>query len=126
MPGGPYPVYAAAQVRELIDKVVPDVLWNDISWPEGRKALWRLVAHYYNAVPEGVINDRWQHRTALTPVFRLHAVTRLLEAIFRRTLTSQGGIAAAPPPTVYDYRTPEYATLADVQQFKWECVRGID
>jgi alpha-L-fucosidase len=126
MPGGAYPAYAAAQVRELIDRVAPDVLWNDISWPQGRQGLWQLVADYYNAVPEGVINDRWQHRTPLVPVLRIRPVSRLLEALLRRYLSRQGDVGAPPPPTVYDYRTPEYATFPNAQRRKWECVRGID
>jgi alpha-L-fucosidase len=126
MPGGPYPDYAAAQVRELIDRVSPDVLWNDISWPEGRNALWRLVADYYNAVPEGVVNDRWQHRTAMVPILRIRPVLRLLDALVRRSMVARGGMGAPPPPSVYDYRTPEYTAFSEVQTRKWECVRGID
>ena len=32
-PRGDYVAYATAQVRELIDRYEPSVLWNDISWP---------------------------------------------------------------------------------------------
>lgn len=126
MPGGPYPTYAADQVRELIEHVEPDVLWNDISWPQGRESLWKLVADYYNAIPDGVINDRWLHRTALIPILRLPGVSRLLDALLRRSLAKQEGLSSPPPPTVYDYRTPEYASFPDIQERKWECVRGID
>ena len=38
-PGGRYPAYAEAQVRELIDRYEPSVLWNDISWPTGQRAV---------------------------------------------------------------------------------------
>lgn len=56
--------YAAAQLEELIARFSPDVLWNDIEWPDGGKgnedyALAALFKRYYAAVPEGVINDRW-------------------------------------------------------------------
>jgi alpha-L-fucosidase len=126
MPGGPYPAYAAAQVRELVERVAPDVLWNDISWPERREGLWKLIADYYNAVPDGVINDRWLHRTALVSLLRIPGATRLLDALLRRHLARREGLASPPPPTVYDYRTPEYATFPEIQRRKWECVRGID
>ena len=33
IPRGDYPAYAEAQVRELIDRYRPSVLWNDIAWP---------------------------------------------------------------------------------------------
>jgi alpha-L-fucosidase len=126
MPGGSYPDYAAAQVRELIGRVAPDVLWNDISWPQARTPLWQLVSDYYNAVPEGVINDRWQHRSALVPLLRFRPLQQLLEALVRRSLAKRGGMIAPPPPSVYDYRTPEYASFPEPQRRKWECVRGID
>jgi alpha-L-fucosidase len=57
-PGGAYPRYADAQLRELIARFRPDVLWNDISWPGDKASLLRLFADYYNAIPEGMLNDR--------------------------------------------------------------------
>lgn len=54
IPRGAYLDYADAQVRELIDRYRPDVLWNDIAWPTSPKRLWRLFCDYYAMVPEGV------------------------------------------------------------------------
>ncbi|MFD5225256.1 alpha-L-fucosidase [Microbacterium sp. NPDC058342] len=56
--------YAAAQLEELVQRFSPDVLWNDIEWPDGGKggedfAVASLLARYFGAVPDGVINDRW-------------------------------------------------------------------
>ena len=52
--------YSFNQAMELIDRYKPSVLWNDIGWPEkGRDDLRHLFSHYYNEVPEGVIDDRW-------------------------------------------------------------------
>lgn len=52
--------YSLNQAMELIDKYKPDVLWNDIGWPEkGQEDLPYLFSHYYNTVPQGAINDRW-------------------------------------------------------------------
>ena len=59
IPRGDYPAYADAQVRELIARYRPSVLWNDIAWPADGKQLWPLFAHYYEQVPDGVVNDRW-------------------------------------------------------------------
>ena len=126
VPGGAYPDYAAAQVRELIERVSPDVLWNDISWPEGLERLCSLVADYYHAVPEGVINDRWTHRTALLWLLRFPPVRMLADALLTRQIRKQGGFLGAPPPALYDYRTPEYASFPEIQRGKWECVRGMD
>lgn len=59
-----YNYYALAHVRDLIDRYRPDVLWNDINWPDagkhfGKDGLYELFAQYYEANPDGVINDRW-------------------------------------------------------------------
>lgn len=55
-----YAQYAFNQVKELIDEYQPSLIWNDILWPyAGMKQLPELLAHYYNTVEEGVIDDRW-------------------------------------------------------------------
>ena len=53
-----YGRYANAQIHELIAKYHPMLLWNDIDWPKTGKAL-EVMADYYNAVPDGVIDDRF-------------------------------------------------------------------
>ncbi len=56
-----YADYAFKQFSELIDEYSPDILWNDIGWPEkGREDLKHLFARFYNLKPEGVVNDRWE------------------------------------------------------------------
>lgn len=57
-PAGNYADYADAHLRELISRYQPDLLWNDIRYPEA-SALMGIVADYYNANPDGVINNRW-------------------------------------------------------------------
>lgn len=55
-----YADYAFNQVSELIRDYRPAVLWNDIGWPvRGEGQLPQLLAGYYNLVPDGVVNDRW-------------------------------------------------------------------
>jgi alpha-L-fucosidase len=53
-----YGDYAFAQIHELIERYHPALLWNDIDWPKTGKPL-RVEADYYNAVPDGVIDDRF-------------------------------------------------------------------
>jgi alpha-L-fucosidase len=53
-----YGKYAFAQIHELIDRYHPAVLWNDIDWPKTGNAL-QVEADYYNAIPDGVIDDRF-------------------------------------------------------------------
>ena len=52
-----YGDYAFAQIHELIDRYKPALLWNDIDWPKTGNAL-QVEADYYNAIPDGVIDDR--------------------------------------------------------------------
>ena len=55
-----YADYAFNQVMELIERYKPELIWNDIAWPEkGLYDLPTLFAHYYNTVPQGLVNDRW-------------------------------------------------------------------
>jgi alpha-L-fucosidase len=59
-----YAAYAHLHVRDLVDRFRPDVLWNDIEWPDAGKhagslGLAELFDHYYETVPDGVVNDRW-------------------------------------------------------------------
>ena len=56
--------YAAEQLEELVDRFAPDILWNDIDWPDGGKgrddhAVAALLGRYFGRVPQGVVNDRW-------------------------------------------------------------------
>lgn len=56
--------YASAQLGELVDRFAPDLLWNDIDWPDGGKGsegygVAATLARYFAAVPDGVVNDRW-------------------------------------------------------------------
>lgn len=59
-----FTAFAAAQLRELIDRFSPDILWNDLEWPDGGKlpgqdSLPVLLREYLQRVPTGMINDRW-------------------------------------------------------------------
>jgi len=53
-----YGKYADGQIEELIAKYHPAVLWNDIDWPKSGQPL-KIMADYYNTVPDGVVDDRF-------------------------------------------------------------------
>jgi len=127
-PGGDYPAYADAQVRELITRYRPDILWNDICWPGGQDALFRLFAFYYNAVPDGVVNDRWKHSTSASKIMGLKPVRALMDVMIKQMIKKNPDIhsALAQPPIPHsDFATPEYTKYKDVQTRKWEMTRGI-
>jgi alpha-L-fucosidase len=92
--GENYVRYADAHWRELIDQYQPSILWNDIGYPEASD-LPALLAHYYNHVTDGVVNDRFRMR------------------------------GRRDDPIHYDFRTPEYRVLEDITEEKWETCRGI-
>lgn len=56
--------YSAAQLEELVERFAPDVLWNDIDWPDAGKGgesfgVAALLDRYFAGNPDGVVNDRW-------------------------------------------------------------------
>lgn len=128
MPGGDYPAYAMAQTRELIERYEPSVLWNDISWPTPLDDLLKLFADYYNAVPEGVVNDRWVHERLFSKLMRYKATRRLFDYAARRYIRKNPHIVEGviPQPIPHsDFRTPEYTRFPTIQTKKWESTRGM-
>ncbi len=89
-----YAAYVEAHWHELIDRYQPDILWNDISHPIAGN--WKdLFAYYYEQIPNGVVNDR----------FDLRGVMK--------------GTSHA------DFTTPEYRTAPATMSRKFEVCRGI-
>jgi alpha-L-fucosidase len=125
-PKPPYPAYADAQVRELIERYQPSVVWNDISWPTRLQPELDLYAYYYNTVPEVVVNDRWVPVTWRTWLLRMKIVQKIFDFFAKRYLAKNDvqGVMPPPPPH-YDFRTPEYTTFATAQKEKWEATRGM-
>jgi len=77
-----YAAYAYLHVRDLIDRYHPDVIWNDIEWPdEGKHAgslgLLELFRYFYAEVPDGVVNDRWGDTHSDFRTSEYHAHTEL-------------------------------------------------
>jgi alpha-L-fucosidase len=121
-----YARYVDAHYRELVGRYAPSVLWNDISYPPHGGALWRLFADYYDAVPEGVVNDRFFPLPAwLVRGLRLRPVAYALDAFGARAARQPGYTFAPPRPPHSDFRTPEYATFPTATAWKWEATRGI-
>lgn len=72
-----YLIRTDRQYRELIDTIHPDLLWNDLGLPRDFKSL-ELLAHYYNTVQDGVVNDRF-HSTPPSELERPPADFNTLE-----------------------------------------------
>ncbi len=124
--GSEYVHYVTAHVRELIARYEPSVLWNDIGWPTDPQ-LPQLFADYYNAVEEGVINDRWKEpglpRNAVTDAL-VRAVGAVVQAAWSSIPERRKHLTFASPKH-YDFRTPEYDVLRTASSRKWELARGV-
>ena len=118
-----YQHYADAQVRELIARYSPSVVWNDIAWPN-EAPLAALFADYYAAAPEGVVNDRWAG--ALTRFAALRDPTRrtAFDTALKARLAVVGELET-PPPRHCDFRTVEYSAGHGMGAKKWESTRGM-
>lgn len=66
-----YGKYVDAQVREIVARYKPAVLWNDIDYPKSGHPL-EIMAEYYNSVPDGVIDDRFgvKHSEFISPEYQ--------------------------------------------------------
>lgn len=115
--------FSVAQIYELIEKYKPSVLWNDIGFP-AQYNLNKMFADYYNAVPEGVINDRWkQYHTEPDTDVKAQLDQWAAEA-GERMKTS--GLEGMMQNDIHrDFTTPEYTTKFEYCEEKWELTRGI-
>jgi alpha-L-fucosidase len=66
-----YGKYVDAHYRELIARYQPSVLWNDIDYPKSGHPV-AIEAEYYNAVPDGVVDDRFgiKHTDYTSPEYQ--------------------------------------------------------
>ena len=121
-----YMNYATSQVREIINKYQPSVLWNDVSWPPGGN-LAELFAYYYNNVPDGVINDRWlqpSDKRGLLKDTAMRAAGRMVQLMWRH-MPEKSKTLTFPSAHWFDFSTPEYQVFDSIQKKKWEATRGV-
>lgn len=110
--------------RELIAATDPDILWNDIGYPDAGD-LWDLLAEYYNARDDRLINDRFQLPTPAHAQMADPAARAAFNRAIADALRTPGFAFAPDVPAVFDHRTPEYATSAGMGDVAWETVRGV-
>ncbi|GAA2724581.1 alpha-L-fucosidase [Actinocorallia aurantiaca] len=126
--GEDYRAYAVAQVRELIERYRPDILWNDVFWPTGEKRLFSLLADYYNTVPEGVVNDRWETVSFGRQLLGWKPVRKGFDVLLKTVLSdpeSADRLSTSKDVVHSDFRTPEYKSHDTVQKKFWQQDRGI-
>lgn len=118
-----YIAYCTDHWHELIDRYQPSVMWGDVGYPV-KADLPSLFAHYYNSVPDGVINDRFYQvdPTVLRWLVRIPGVHKLID----RLLTKAFLDGKTSTPTVHsDFSTPEYSSHRVLTGKKWETCRGL-
>lgn len=98
----PYREFSHNQLKELIDKYKPSLLWSDDYWKPNEKsyaAQWQskeILSYFYNQADDPdlvLVNDRWGQE--------------------------ENGLQLG------DFSTPEYSTMTDITDFYWEHTRGI-
>ncbi|MFJ2839930.1 alpha-L-fucosidase [Nocardia sp. NPDC087230] len=122
--GPGYARYATAQWRELIDTYAPSILWNDMGWP-AQVDPHEIMAHYYDTVPDGVVNDRWMRPKLPGNRFARAAYLRFLELALRAMGALGRPIPDPPKDFHYDFATHEYAVPTAAPSGAWELTRGL-
>lgn len=117
-----YADYATSHWYELIDQYEPSVLWSDIGYPSDVN-INEIFAHFYNKMPDGVVNERWgQCSGLLSAMVHVPGIRQAIDWYATR-LWLQGH--TSPAGVHHDFVTPEYTTFSQISEKKWECVRGI-
>jgi len=110
--------------RELVAATDPDILWNDIGYPDAGD-LWALLSSYYNEREDRVVNDRFQLPTPEHAAMSDPAARAAFNSAVSDALKTPGFAFAPDLPPVFDHRTPEYAVSGGMGDFAWETVRGV-
>jgi alpha-L-fucosidase len=120
-----YARYVDTHFTELIDKIEPSILWNDIGYPPDGDSE-QIVAYFYNKIQDGVVNDRWSKSTKwFRMLVRQFPNNKVIEWLINRLIASEGLSGELPTNAHFDFRTPEYATFREIKETKWECCRGM-
>jgi alpha-L-fucosidase len=122
--GPEYARYATAQWTELIDTYQPSVLWNDLGWP-AESDPHRLMAHYYDTVADGVVNDRWTQDQMPTNRLARALYLRFISLSLKALARVGRPLPQRPPAFHYDIQTHEYAIPDPAPTRPWELCRGL-
>ncbi|MBW2363988.1 MAG: hypothetical protein JRF25_02700, partial [Deltaproteobacteria bacterium] len=83
---------------------------------------------YYEAVPEGVVNDRWSVLTPLAKRFQNSWLRDIFHGLLKFLIQLGGNNLSAlqsTPPPHYDFRTLEYTNMEAIMAEKAEVTRGM-
>lgn len=120
-----YRAYALAQYRELIERYGPEVLWNDIAYPDAGDRD-RLFDLFRAARPQGVVNDRWTASRRAFERLREPGPRAELDAMIKARRASGSDDLMPRDTGIGDFRTPEYSDRLEFGDRAWEACRGMD
>ena len=120
-----YTAYVDAQWRELISRYSPSILWNDVGSPASQD-LPALFSEYYEAVPDGVVNDRFGQPEAKDSRGEGLQIASALRHLFKPRAVRPPSLIAEPLPVRHsDFRTVELEGRPPDAAGPWECVRTL-
>ncbi|MBD3353173.1 MAG: alpha-L-fucosidase, partial [Candidatus Lokiarchaeota archaeon] len=101
-----YAEYVYQHYMELIEKYKPSILWNDIGYPSDAR-LPELIAHYYNSIEHGLINDRWDVLSKkIRKLLSFSPIEKVASWVSKMAIGK--GMTSIPSKGIGDYTTPEY------------------
>jgi len=123
--GQDYADYVHAHIRELTDRYKPDIMWSDIGYPsKGRRS--EVLDYYFQSVPDGVINDRWEAFDAISAIANLPGGVWLAKMLGKLAVRSAEHPEPIPEtPAHFGYKTAEYSELPEIYPHPWESTRGL-
>lgn len=114
-----YGEYVDNHYCELIEKIKPDILWNDIAYPPMGKRE-EVIARFYNEIPDGCVNDRWVQYGRHMQYAKKQPLRRLINWIGARAM--RAGKTGAPSSIHVDFTTPEFTYHKKIQEKKFEAI----
>jgi alpha-L-fucosidase len=122
--GAEYARYATAQWIELIDAYRPSILWNDMGWP-AESDPHELFGHYYDTVPDGVVNNRWTQVRVPSNRFARALYLRFVGISLKAMARANRPLPTPTPSFHYDVETHEYEIPDPAPTLPWELTRGL-
>jgi len=120
-----YSGYADAHWRELIARYLPSILWSDVGCPASQDVLG-LFSDYYEAIPDGLVNDRFGQPDSDEGAGLLGMLAGALRRIPPFRGRHHAHSRGMHPARHADFHTVDSADIAVPDDGRpWECMRAL-